>query len=175
MRVRTGGRQRDEGGVARRCDDREGQAHRQPLLRHCQQGLAEQAARAQPAGCQAGGVRQEVWCHVEAGPRRRQARHNSSNDTAAWRHADSALASTAIAATATGSHPGGRCYNAVDGCKRLGIDGTTMDKQWAGAKKAGNLVKFGGGFYAGKIPAPAKSDNGWISGAILAIYALFSS
>ena len=50
-----------------------------------------------------------------------------------------------------------------------------MDKQWAGAKKAGNLVKFGGGFYAGKIPAPAKSDNGWISGAILAIYALFSS
>ena len=87
----------------------------------------------------------------------------------------SLAASTAMASPATGSHPGGRCYNAVDGCKRLGIDGTTMDKQWAGAKKAGNLVKFGGGFYAGKIPAPAQSDNGWISGAILAIYALFSS
>ena len=25
-----------------------------------------------------------------------------------------------------------------------------MDKQWAGAKKAGLLVKFGGGFYAGE-------------------------
>ena len=31
-----------------------------------------------------------------------------------------------------------------------------MDKLWAGAKKGGNLVKFGGGFYAGKIPAPAE-------------------
>ena len=47
-------------------------------------------------------------------------------------------------------------YNAVDGCKKLGIDGSKMDKLWAGAKKGGNLVKFGGGFYAGKIPAPAE-------------------
>ena len=46
----------------------------------------------------------------------------------------------------------GLAYNAVDGCKRLGIDGATMDKKWAEAKNAGNLVKFGGGFYAGKIP-----------------------
>ena len=42
------------------------------------------------------------------------------------------------------------------GCKKLGIDGSKMDKLWAGAKKGGNLVKFGGGFYAGKIPAPAE-------------------
>merc|ERR1719152_322945 len=27
-----------------------------------------------------------------------------------------------------------------------------MDKVWGNAKKAGNLVKFGGGFYAGKLP-----------------------
>ena len=46
----------------------------------------------------------------------------------------------------------GRVYNAVDGCKKLGIGGDTMDKQWAAAKKAGHLVKFGGGFYAGKTP-----------------------
>ena len=50
----------------------------------------------------------------------------------------------------------GKVYNAVDGCKKLGIDGSKMDKLWAGAKKGGNLVKFGGGFYAGKIPAPAE-------------------
>merc|ERR1712070_1299405 len=50
----------------------------------------------------------------------------------------------------------GCVYNAVDGCKVLGIDGDGMDKVWASAKKAGNLVKFGGGFYAGKIPVDKK-------------------
>jgi len=68
----------------------------------------------------------------------------------------------------------GIVFNAVDGCKRLGIDGSQMDKQWAAAKKAGNLVKFGGGFYAGKIPAPPKQESaGWITPAVLAVYALF--
>jgi len=53
----------------------------------------------------------------------------------------------------------GIVYNAVDGCKRLGIDGDTMNETWASAKKSGNLVKFGGGFYAGKIPnAPKKTS-----------------
>jgi len=42
-------------------------------------------------------------------------------------------------------------YNAVDGCKYFGVDGKTMDNLWAKAKKAKRLVKFGGGFYAGKI------------------------
>ena len=81
----------------------------------------------------------------------------------------------------------GIVFNAVDGCKRLGIDGDKMDKTWvrwhtiprlsrrsigwssrdwmigsplklrqAAAKKSGNLVKFGGGFYAGRLPAPPK-------------------
>merc|ERR1739848_205610 len=53
----------------------------------------------------------------------------------------------------------GKVYNAVDGCKKLGIDGSKMDKLWAGAKKGGNLVKFGGGFYAGKIPVEKKSSR----------------
>jgi nucleoside diphosphate kinase len=65
-------------------------------------------------------------------------------------------------------------YNAVDGCKRLGIDGVQMDKEWAAAKKAGNLVKFGGGFYAGKLPAPPADDSqGWISSLVLGVFALF--
>jgi hypothetical protein len=55
----------------------------------------------------------------------------------------------------------GKVYNAVDGCKKLGIDGSKMDKLWAGAKKGGNLVKFGGGFYAGRIPIPEKKGGLW--------------
>lgn len=31
------------------------------------------------------------------------------------------------------------------------VSGAEMDKVWATAKKSGNLVKFGGGFYAGAI------------------------
>ena len=67
----------------------------------------------------------------------------------------------------------GIVYNAVDGCKVLGIDGEQMDIVWAGAKKAGNLVKFGGGFYAGKIAIPEskpaspgliKKITGWFTG-----------
>lgn len=35
--------------------------------------------------------------------------------------------------------------------KVMGIDGAQMDKLWAESKDAGHLVKFGGGFYAGKV------------------------
>jgi nucleoside diphosphate kinase len=45
----------------------------------------------------------------------------------------------------------GKVFNAVDGCKALGITGDEMDCQWAKAKKAKKLVKFGGGFYAGLV------------------------
>ena len=49
----------------------------------------------------------------------------------------------------------GNVYNAVDGCKKLGIDGETMDTRWGATKKAGELVKFGGGFYCGKLALSA--------------------
>lgn len=69
----------------------------------------------------------------------------------------------------------GIVFNAVDGCKKLGIDGQTMDKIWGTAKKEGNLLKFGGGFYAGKIPLPKEeSSTGWVSAVVLSLYALFS-
>jgi nucleoside diphosphate kinase len=49
----------------------------------------------------------------------------------------------------------GKVFNAVDGCRALGISGDDMDSQWAKAKKAKKLVKFGGGFYAGLVdPLP---------------------
>jgi len=69
----------------------------------------------------------------------------------------------------------GIVYNAVDGCKKLGIDGTEMDAKWAKAKKEGSLLKFGGGFYAGKIPMapPKQEDKGWLVTMVLGLYALF--
>ena len=45
----------------------------------------------------------------------------------------------------------GRVYNAVDACDVLGMNGDALDKQWALAKAAGDLLKFGGGFYVAKI------------------------
>jgi len=68
----------------------------------------------------------------------------------------------------------GIVYNAVDGCKKLGIDGAQMDRTWAAAKKEGNLLKFGGGFYAGKIPMEKKENQGWITALALTIAAFFS-
>jgi nucleoside diphosphate kinase len=46
----------------------------------------------------------------------------------------------------------GIVFNAVDACKHLGIDGEQMDRVWGKTKKAGDMVKFGGGFYAARIP-----------------------
>lgn len=45
----------------------------------------------------------------------------------------------------------GNVYNAMDGCQNLGVDANKMDELWAQCKKNNNLVKFGGGFYCGKI------------------------
>jgi len=74
----------------------------------------------------------------------------------------------------------GIVFNAVDGCAKLGIDGEKMDKVWGDAKKAGDLVKFGGGFYAGRIPMPEKpkgkpveiSNTSFFQSALLVVYAL---
>jgi hypothetical protein len=43
----------------------------------------------------------------------------------------------------------GRVFNALDGCKDLGITADQMDTEWGKCKKAGKMVKFGGGFYCG--------------------------
>ena len=48
----------------------------------------------------------------------------------------------------------------ADVLTQMGISGEQMDKTWATAKKAGDLVKFGGGFYAGKIPMAKKEAPG---------------
>jgi len=53
----------------------------------------------------------------------------------------------------------GLVYNASDACKELGVDGKVMNKLFGEGKKAGNCIKFGGGFYCAKIEAPKKSGG----------------
>ena len=43
----------------------------------------------------------------------------------------------------------GLVFNAIDACAKLGINSSELDTIWGKAKKAGDLVKFGGGFYCG--------------------------
>merc|ERR1711879_96268 len=45
----------------------------------------------------------------------------------------------------------GKVFNAKDACEKLGVDSEKLDSLWATAKKEKHLVKFGGGFYCGKI------------------------
>lgn len=48
----------------------------------------------------------------------------------------------------------GLVFNAVDACRALDLSGPQMDLYWGNAKKQDLLVKFGGGFYAGKVTKP---------------------
>jgi len=50
----------------------------------------------------------------------------------------------------------GVVYNAADACTELGLDASGLNKEWAKAKKAGKLIKFGGGFYCGLIEIEGK-------------------
>lgn len=50
----------------------------------------------------------------------------------------------------------GTALNAMDACAKFEIDAAALDKMWAECKKANNLVKFGGGFYCGKLEQEGK-------------------
>eukprot|EP01051_Picozoa_sp_SAG22_P022105 SAG22_NODE_5163_length_1074_cov_0.857436_1_plen_171_part_10 len=45
----------------------------------------------------------------------------------------------------------GLVYNAMDGAKKLGVDGAGLDAKWGKLNRGVDLIKFGGGFYAGKV------------------------
>lgn len=48
----------------------------------------------------------------------------------------------------------GLIYNAMDGAAKLGVDGFQLEKKWGKLNKKGpkqDMVKFGGGFYCGKV------------------------
>jgi nucleoside diphosphate kinase len=44
-----------------------------------------------------------------------------------------------------------KALNAKQACEKFGIEADELDKMWGACKKAGNLVKLGGGFYCGKL------------------------
>ena len=56
----------------------------------------------------------------------------------------------------------GKVYNAVDGCKKLGVNPKDMEvKYWSKLKRGVDLIKFGGGFYCGKVGADIYVINGF--------------
>jgi hypothetical protein len=55
----------------------------------------------------------------------------------------------------------GQVYNAEGACTQLKVDAAGLDTMWAAAKKAGKLVKFGGGFYCAELEAGCYVLNGF--------------
>jgi len=45
----------------------------------------------------------------------------------------------------------GNVYNAKDGAAKLGVDGAGLEVKWRKLEAGKNLIKFGGGFYCGKV------------------------
>ena len=45
----------------------------------------------------------------------------------------------------------GKVYNAMDGAAKLGIDGAGINEKWSKLSPGKDLIKFGGGFYCGKV------------------------
>lgn len=56
----------------------------------------------------------------------------------------------------------GKVLNAKDACESFGIDANEIDKMWGECKKAGDLVKFGGGFYCGKLVSPKDKEAHYV-------------
>mmetsp|Transcript_3841 Transcript_3841/g.4436 ORF Transcript_3841/g.4436 Transcript_3841/m.4436 type:complete len:381 (+) Transcript_3841:30-1172(+) len=45
----------------------------------------------------------------------------------------------------------GKVYNAKDGATKLGVDGAGLNDKWSKLARGKDLIKFGGGFYCGKV------------------------
>merc|ERR1719382_268460 len=50
----------------------------------------------------------------------------------------------------------GVVFNALDACKEFGCNAEELNAAWGASKKAGKLVKFGGGFYCGLVDLKGK-------------------
>mmetsp|Transcript_146527 Transcript_146527/g.380902 ORF Transcript_146527/g.380902 Transcript_146527/m.380902 type:complete len:334 (-) Transcript_146527:148-1149(-) len=68
----------------------------------------------------------------------------------------------------------GKVFNAMDGCKHLGIDADALDKAWAKAKADKKLVKFGGGFYCGLVEIEGKDPVYIFNGFFMAMRSKFT-
>jgi len=69
----------------------------------------------------------------------------------------------------------GKVFNALDGCKHLGIDASQMDAAWGQAKAAKKLVKFGGGFYCGLVEIEGKEPVYIFNGFFMAMRSKFTT
>merc|ERR1719265_1109379 len=67
----------------------------------------------------------------------------------------------------------GNALNAKQACEKWGIDADELDKMWAGAKKAKNLVKLGGGFYCAKLEKDGKGPYYVFNGFFMTMRAGF--
>jgi hypothetical protein len=45
----------------------------------------------------------------------------------------------------------GKVFNAKDGAEKLGIDAEGVNAEWSKLTRGKDLIKFGGGFYCGKV------------------------
>jgi len=68
----------------------------------------------------------------------------------------------------------GKVLNAMDGCKKLGINAQQMDEAWAKAKADKNLIKFGGGFYCGMVIVEGKEPIYVLNGFFMAMRSKFT-
>merc|ERR1712242_305763 len=68
----------------------------------------------------------------------------------------------------------GKVFNALDGCKELGIDADGMNTAWGKAKDAKKLVKMGGGFYCGLVEVEGKAPVYIFNGFFMAMRSKFT-
>jgi hypothetical protein len=50
-----------------------------------------------------------------------------------------------------GAVQSGQIYNAKDAAKKLGVDAAGINGKWSKLSRGKDLLKFGGGFYCGKV------------------------
>ena len=64
--------------------------------------------------------------------------------------------------------PSGKVFSAMDGCAKLGLDADQVAAEWAKAKAAKELVKFGGGAFCGLVKVAGKEPMYIVNGFIMA-------
>mmetsp|Transcript_71259 Transcript_71259/g.170643 ORF Transcript_71259/g.170643 Transcript_71259/m.170643 type:complete len:339 (+) Transcript_71259:91-1107(+) len=69
----------------------------------------------------------------------------------------------------------GIVVNAMDACKELGCTADELNTAWASAKKAGKLVKFGGGFYCGLVEMAGKKPLYVFNGFFMSMRSNFTA
>merc|ERR1719499_2125580 len=61
----------------------------------------------------------------------------------------------------------------MDACAKFEVDALKLDSMWGAAKKAGDLVKFGGGFYCGKLEKEGKGTYYVFNGFFMSMRSKF--